>query len=923
MANRFVLLFLAGASVVLAGNSQPPQERPSSSAAPLVVRAEQYDRSPALRTLKAVPPAPKQEPDEREPRPWRRAGRGHPLVSDPVAQTTPVPQLIPQPSTSFEGIGNVNSVLPPDTNGDVGPNHYVQWVNLSFAVYSKGTGTTPPTLLYGPAAGNTLWTGFGGPCEGRNDGDPIVLYDHLADRWVMSQLAVPNSFFGIVFGPFYQCVAVSATSDPLGAYNRYQFRFDKLNDYPKLGLAGDAYYMSINQYTPFALQFAGQGVVAFDCQSMLAGLPASMIYFDLASVDMNLGGMLPMDLDGPPPPPGAPEIFAQVDDDAWGYAPDQLQLWRFHSDWTNPAASSFTGPTILPTAPFDSNLCDFARNCIPQPGTTVKVDALADRLMYRLQYRHFASHDSLLVNHTVDADGTDHAGIRWYEIRDPLNTPVLYQQGTYAPDADHRWMGSAAMDGSGNIALGFSVSGPATSPSIRYTGRLAGDAPGIMTQGEANLMVGSGAQTNPSGRWGDYSMLAVDPSDNCTFWYAQEYYASTSDAGWQTRVGAFQFPSCAGSPPPPPPGPGVTVAAAVATASEQGLTAGAFKITRTGDTSAPLIVQYAVSGNATAGADYVALPGSVTMGPGESEAIVEVTPIDDPLVEPNETVVLTLTADASYSVGFPGAATVTIVSDDAPSDLIVSALTAPSKGGAGAALVISDTTKNQGSGSSLGSITSFYLSTNTVFDSSDVLLGSRNVPALAGGASDSGATSALIPAGTIAGTYFIVARADAGGANAESQEGNNAKTSGAIAIGPDLVVTALSVPLTASAGGPIAVTDTTTKPGGRRRRGLGHVVLSVVERHDRHERCAPRPTSGRSARTGRNQFRSDVVDHPTDNGRGAVLRPRQRRRRQGGWRDAGNEQRAAERRDQNRRRPDRFIGERVGVRRSRRIDCGQ
>jgi hypothetical protein len=355
---------------------------------------------------------------------------------------------MPATNTSFDGLGNVNNVLPPDTNADVGPNHYVQSVNVSFAVYSKGDATTPPTLIYGPATTNTLWAGFGGPCESRNEGDAIVMYDHLADRWVMSQLAIPNFFFGIPFGPFYQCIAVSATPDPLGAYNRYQFSFTKLNDYPKLGVWPDAYYMAINQFTAGSLQYAGQGVIAFDRQKMIAGQPATMQYMDLASVDINLGGMLPADLDGAAPPPGSPGYFVQVDDDAWGYSPvDRLQLWRFSVDWSNPSATTFTGPTYIPVAPFDSDMCAYARQCIPQAGTTVKVDAMADRLMYRLQYRNFGTHESLVVNHTVDADGTDHAGVRWYEIRDPLQHSISRARMLQMPITDgwqvRRWTSQA------------------------------------------------------------------------------------------------------------------------------------------------------------------------------------------------------------------------------------------------------------------------------------------------------------------------------------------------------------------------------------------------------------------------------------------------------------------------------------------------
>ncbi|HVQ50463.1 MAG TPA: Calx-beta domain-containing protein, partial [Mycobacterium sp.] len=620
---------------------------------------------------------------EREPR-WRRVSR-HPsgLLSDPVVQSSPELPSIPGPSNSVEGISNVNGVLPPDTNGDVGPNHFVQMVNLSFAVYSKGTPTTPPALLYGPAAANTLWSGFGGPCETTNDGDPIVRYDHLADRWVMSQLAIPNNFFGILlFSPFYECIAVSATSDPLGAYYRYQYSFDKLNDYPKLAVWPDGYYMTMNQYTSVSLQFAGQGVVAFDRAKMLTGQPASAIYYDLASVDMNLAAMLPGDLDGPAPPAGSPAYFAQIDDDAWGVTPsDQIQIWQFHTDWTMPSQSFFTRVAALPTAPFDSDLCGNSRNCLPQPGTTATIDAMSDRLMYRLQYRNFGDHESLVVNHTVDADGADHAGIRWYEIRNPGSSPSIYQQGTYAPDTDHRWMGSVALDSGGNMALGFSVTGLSTFPSIRYTGRLAADPPNTMTLGENDLMVGTGSQTNSSGRWGDYSMMVVDPVDDCTFWYTQEYYASTSDAGWQTRIGSFSLPNCSASEPSNL--PAVSVVASTATATEAGPTSGAFTFSRTGDTSQPLTVHYAVSGTATPGNDYVALAGVVILDAGAASQVVPVTPVDDLAVESNENVIVAVIPDPAYVLGSGGAA-VTIVSNDQPSDLLVTALTGPTTAGAGA-----------------------------------------------------------------------------------------------------------------------------------------------------------------------------------------------------------------------------------------------
>lgn len=532
-------------SATLSFGQPSSQSPPRMGPFPVVEQAEKHDVSPALRDIPAVPHAepPLLREIPRQPLPRRGPKPG---VLDPMIQASPGAQAMPSTSQNFESLSNNAQsavsgfvVWPPDTNGDVGPNHYVQWVNLAFAIYNK-TGTK----LYGPAAGNTLWQGFGGPCATRNDGDPIVLYDHLADRWLMSQFALPN----FPSGPFYQCIAVSTTPDPTGTYHRYAFLVsqNKLNDYPKFGVWPDGYYMTVNQFSPFSFfgfTWAGQGVAVFEREKMLTGASAQMVYFDLYGTDPNLGGMLPSDLDGSPPPLSTPNYFVQVDDDAWGYSPDQLQIWDFSVNWTTPSASTFIKQTALTTAPFDSNMCGYS-DCITQPGTAQKLDPLSDRLMHRLQYRNFGTHASLVTNHTVDVDGFDHAGIRWYELRNNNGTWGIYQQGSYAPDSNHRWMGSIAMDGAGNIGLGFSASGGSAYPSIRYTGRLAADTPlDEMTQSEAALIAGGGSQTG-AGRWGDYSMLAVDPTDDCTFWYTQEYYQATSSTGWQTRIGSFKFPSC-------------------------------------------------------------------------------------------------------------------------------------------------------------------------------------------------------------------------------------------------------------------------------------------------------------------------------------------------------------------------------------------
>ena len=522
-----------------------------STPGPVIITALQNDTSDALESIPVIPPKQSRpDPDLNELRPLPK--RGGPAIFPPGKFTDPALQrtepglalTIPTPLQNFEGVNNVNGVLPPDTNGDVGPNHYVQWVNLSFAIYSKSG-----ALLYGPAAGNTLWTGFGGPCQSSNDGDPIVQYDHLADRWMMSQFALPN----YPSGPFYQCIAVSQTGDPTGAWYRYAFQISntKLNDYPKFGVWPDGYYMSVNQFV--GNTWGGAGVVAFERNKMLLGQPAQAVYFDLFAVDPNLGGMLPSDLDGPAPAAGTPNYYLQVDDNGFGYPQDQIEVWQFSVNWSNPSTSTFTQAGVLPTAAFDSDMCAGSRNCIPQQGTSVKLDAISDRLMYRLQYRNFGSYQTMVLNHTVDTNSADHAGIRWYELRNTGGGWNIRQQGTFSPDTAHRWMGSIAMDGSGDIALGYSISSSTMFPAIRYTGRLAGDPLGQLPQGEGTIINGTGAQTHSASRWGDYSSLSIDPVDDCTFWYTNEYIQTTGSSPWRTRIGSFRLPGCGGSVPTPTP----------------------------------------------------------------------------------------------------------------------------------------------------------------------------------------------------------------------------------------------------------------------------------------------------------------------------------------------------------------------------------
>ena len=477
--------------------------------------------------------------------------------SDPaVVQNRPglAPDM-PLPILNFEGVGNRNGVLPPDTQGDIGydpstgTKYYMQWNNLSLAVWDV-TDPANATLEWGPVDGNALFDDFGGVCETTNDGDPIVLFDHVENRWMASQFALPN----FPNGPFYQCIAVSESAAPIGSWHRYEFQWpvDKMNDYPKFGVWPDAYYITANQFNAGSLTWGGAGVGAFEKAAMMDGAPATFVYFDLFGVNSEFGGVLPADLDGDPPPAGTPGYFAEWDDSAWlGDPADTIRIWEFHVDFDTPANSTF-GLSGLPndsfaTADVDPNMCNYARNCVPQPGGT-DVDAISDRLMHRLVYRYHQDGGMLLANHTVDADGTDHAGIHWLEMRESAGDWSLYQEGVYAPDSEHRWMGSIAMDHAGNIALGYSVSSESTFPSIRYAGRLADDPLGTLAQAEEEIIAGSGYQEHSSGRWGDYSMMGVDPVDGCTFWYTSEYYETIGTAPWQTRIASFKYPNCTVGP---------------------------------------------------------------------------------------------------------------------------------------------------------------------------------------------------------------------------------------------------------------------------------------------------------------------------------------------------------------------------------------
>ncbi len=438
---------------------------------------------------------------------------------DPLIQHR---KMIPTTDTTIENfLGNTNTqgYDPPDTYGDVGPNHYFQIVNCHFSIYSK-TGT----LLLGPTSNETIWSGMP---HNSNGGDGIVMYDEQADRWLVAQLSYPSGYD-------LEMIAVSQTPDPTGSWYRWEYSFTGLPDYPKFGVWPDGYYMAVNRFNASGTNYLGTGQAAFDRTAMLAGDSAArMVYLTLPS-NNNAYALLPSDCDGAFPPSGTPNYFTYMMD-----GPDYLGIYEFHVDWTNTANSTFSNFLQLPVATFNDNIGN-----IPQKGTTRLAEALADRLMFRLQFRKFSDHWSMVCNHTVSA-GSNLAGVRWYELRKTTGLWSIYQQSTYSlSDGNSRWMGSVAMDTAGNMALGYSISSSNMYPAIKYTGRLKNDSLNAMDISEKAIFYGTGSNTSSDGggyaRWGDYSSMTVDPFDGMTFWYTQQYNINMG-TNWQTRIASFSF----------------------------------------------------------------------------------------------------------------------------------------------------------------------------------------------------------------------------------------------------------------------------------------------------------------------------------------------------------------------------------------------
>jgi hypothetical protein len=441
---------------------------------------------------------------------------------------------VPAPTVNAQGLGrgftNYSiSGSPPDPTGAPGLEHYVQWVNVHYAFFNKD-GSVVDLVGNDFVSGNALWSGFGGACESDNDGDPIVLYDQLADRWMLSQFAVAS---GGGTGPFYQCLAVSQTSDPLGSWYRYEYVWPNnlFNDYPKFGLWPDGYYLTVNQFTGNDA-WRGAGVAVFEREKMIAGNPSAGIqYWDLGT---GWGSLVPSDLDGSTEPPqGSPAYLFTASNGVTDY----INIWEVSMDWDTPGNSTCGDGSNDPNSSVVVTSFVTSQG-ITQPGGAT-LDTLSYRLMHRAPYRNFGTHESIVLSHAV----MNPTLMRWYEIRDPGGTPVLHQEGSYQPDTTERWMGTIAMDRMGNMMMGYSASDDTVSPSIRMAGRLADDPLGTLPVGEIEVMTGSGYQRNVD-RWGDYTTMAIDPVDDCTFWFTGQYTDNVGIFNWRTRVVAIRFPNC-------------------------------------------------------------------------------------------------------------------------------------------------------------------------------------------------------------------------------------------------------------------------------------------------------------------------------------------------------------------------------------------
>jgi hypothetical protein len=646
------------------------------------------------------------------------SGETEPVI-DSTVQTSFGPLVNTTAGASFDGM-NVyeGGYIPSDNNIAVGPNHIVETVNAAYSVYDKNG-----NRILGPNGLRSLWTGLGGACAANNGGDPIVQYDKAADRWMITQL-------GSLKNPYSECIAISKTADPTGAYNLYAYSFGtNLNDYPKFGVwptaTNSAYLATYNLFANGSV-FAGPEICAYDRAAMIAGSasPVALCYTGISG-----DSFLPADLDGTAPPlDGTPGYFVDLSTSS------SLGVYKLSPNFAAQTATISPLSTIAVTSYTEAADA-------PQPGTSRLLDALSDRLMYRAAFRMFGDHESIVINHAIKTaiNTVTVSGVRWYELQSPVSAGgsfSLYQQGTFAPDSSFRWMGSAAMDRAGNMAIGYSVSSSSLYPSVRYTGRGATDLLGTV-QSEASMFEGSGSQTGYA-RWGDYSSMRIDPADDCTFWYVNEYLPVTSSAGWYTRIGSFKFSGCG-----QPTSPDFSVSA-----SPSSLT-----ITQ-GNAGVSNITVSSIAGF-TGNVDL-----SVTGCPAVNTTCdVSPTPVDPSGSSASSTLTVTTTASTSpgaYNLvvsgtGISGTHTanvaLTVNAPPAVFDISLSANTLTVAKGSKGSLTVNTT----GSGSITLSVSGVHQKTNASFSVNPVAAGSSSVLTIAPNPAAKAETYTVTVTGTIGG----------------------------------------------------------------------------------------------------------------------------------------------------------------------------
>ncbi len=411
--------------------------------------------------------------------------------------------------------GQASSSRPMDPTGAAGPNHYVQIINATpYRVYDKTTGANLLTANI-----SSLWS----PATS-NDGDPILMYDKYADRWFVSQ-------FGTSGNKVY--IAISTTGDPTGSYYAYTFTSPQFPDYLKFSIWENGYYMTSNQTT--------DKVFCFERSQMIAGNPSARAISANFTTGTTSSFFVPLPADaadGSLPPAGTPLPFFCYTENSWGGGNiDGVKIWNMTVNWTATPTASIALNTIIATSAFDGTY-NSSWNDIPQPGTTQMLDGIGGVPTFRAQWRPWNGYNTVVMNWGVKLSTTQRS-IRWVELRQDQTTGTwsLYQESTYAPDADSRWMGSIAMDDNGSIGLAYCKSSSTTYPTLCYTGRLASDPLGTMSFTETVAIAGTSSQTGLN-RYGDYSHTSLDP-DGITFWHTGEYISN----GVKTRIFSFQLPA--------------------------------------------------------------------------------------------------------------------------------------------------------------------------------------------------------------------------------------------------------------------------------------------------------------------------------------------------------------------------------------------